>query len=397
MADKEKQLTLNVTTKHQDAVKGLVAVGGSLQTIGAQAKQAQRALQGISAYKDLVRQTGEAKAAWKSAETQVRQLAAGIKASETPTRQQVAEFNRAVTAAGKLKDKYTGNNVALAALRQKLAATGIDTNNLVKEQIRLGTAFDVAKKKAVAATKIDLARGLLDVDNPRKVQQEIKRLQAAYKRLESAEKSGAVSSRELAQAKRNLKGRIDELQGSTSRMIKINKLSLAQLGGMATGFYGVVRAVKSMISATSAGETSSYLLASAVDAANRQFQVGSMADWGKRIQQLSGELRIYSQTELETATAKTIEMTKRLGLSADQMEKVIKVSADLSAGKTDLAGGIERTTAALRGEAESAEYLGLTLNETYVQAWYNANGAHEKSLEEPDRSGKGPGAVSGAA
>ena len=379
MADNEKQLTLNVTTKHQAAVKGLTAVGGSLQSIGAQAKKAQKDLKNITGYKNLVKQTAEAKAAWKDAEQQVKSLAAEIKKSDEPTKKQVAEFNRAVKVSGQLKEKYSSSHVALAALRKQLTSAGIDTKSLSAEQTRLGTAFDQAKQKAIAATKIDLARGILDVDNPRKVKQEIDRLQAAYKRLETAERKGVISSAELAQAKRNLKSKIDELHGSSSKLFKINKLRLAQLGGLASGFYGVGRAVKALVGATAAGETSTYLLESAVEAANRQFEVGSMEDWGKRIKELSGDLRIYSQTELETATAKTIEMTKRLGLSADQMQRVIEVSANLSTGKTDLAGGIERVTAALRGEAESSEYLGLTLNETYVKSWYKANTEHAKA------------------
>ncbi|MDX9916111.1 MAG: hypothetical protein RBS49_09500, partial [Sphaerochaeta sp.] len=89
-----------------------------------------------------------------------------------------------------------------------------------------------------------------------------------------------------------------------------------------------------------------------------------------------------SENALKNAISRTIDMTKRLGLSKDQMEEVIRRTADLSAGKTDLEGGIERVTAALRGEAESAEYLGLTLNEDYVKGWYAANAAHERAWKD---------------
>jgi hypothetical protein len=68
-------------------------------------------------------------------------------------------------------------------------------------------------------------------------------------------------------------------------------------------------------------------------------------------------------------------MTKRLGFSEAQMRVLIERTADLSAGKTDLNGGIERVTAAMRGEAEASEYLGLTLNETYIKSWYDAHDA----------------------
>jgi hypothetical protein len=92
---------------------------------------------------------------------------------------------------------------------------------------------------------------------------------------------------------------------------------------------------------------------------------------------------------LKTAAAATIDMTKRLGLSKEQMEEVIERTADLSAGKTDLRGGIERVTAALRGEAEASEYLGLTLNETYVKAWHeahNASGIAWKDLSDLEKA-----------
>lgn len=119
-----------------------------------------------------------------------------------------------------------------------------------------------------------------------------------------------------------------------------------------------------------------FNMTSSVNAANREFEnIGTIEEWEGAVTRLSEELRIYSESSLRDAISRTVDMTKRLGLSKEQMEEVIKRSADLGAGKTDLTGAIERVTAALRGEAEASEYLGLTLNENFIIAWYKARGA----------------------
>jgi len=147
-----------------------------------------------------------------------------------------------------------------------------------------------------------------------------------------------------------------------------------QLVGLAGAFVGL-QAVGKVGTLLENASKSAYALESSLKAANRQFEVGSLERWQDTIERLSEKLRIYSKSDLQAATARTVDMTKRLGMSAEQMEKIIALSGDLSAGKTDLVGGIERVTAALRGEAEASEYLGLTLNETFVKSWYEARGA----------------------
>ena len=128
-----------------------------------------------------------------------------------------------------------------------------------------------------------------------------------------------------------------------------------------------------------------FTLDSSLTAANREFDnVGSLETWGETIDSLSSKLKIYSKTDIRDAAASTVDMTKRLGLSQDQMEQVIARTAALSAGKVELSDGIERVTAALRGEAEASERLALTLNETYVKSWYEAAGAQQGAWKDLD-------------
>ncbi len=161
--------------------------------------------------------------------------------------------------------------------------------------------------------------------------------------------------------------------GKGTSMVGDLRTQLLGMAGALVGFHALGQVGQMLQEASVAG----YNLEASLKAANRQFEVGSADEWTASIDELSETLRIYSKADIQNATARTIDMTKRLGLSADQMERVIELSGDLAAGKTTLEGGVERVTAALRGEAEASEYLGLTLGETYVKAWHEAHNAHE--------------------
>lgn len=156
------------------------------------------------------------------------------------------------------------------------------------------------------------------------------------------------------------------------------------IGGAAAigGLYAFVQAMSAATTAAAQADTATFNMQSSLEAANRQFELGSASKWEATIKGLQASLKVYSETELRNATAKTIDMTKRLGLNAEQMQKVIEVSGDLGAGKFELADSVERVTAALRGEAEASEALGLTLNENYVKAWHEANNATGKAWKD---------------
>lgn len=146
---------------------------------------------------------------------------------------------------------------------------------------------------------------------------------------------------------------------------------------------GARAAFTGMIEILKGAEKAQFTMTSSVQAASREFEkTGSLQFWQNSVKELSKDLVVYSEGAIKKAISRTIDMTKRLGLSADEMKIVIKRTADLSAGKTDLEGGIERVTSALRGEAEASEYLGLTLNENYVKAWNEAHNIHGKAWKD---------------
>lgn len=156
----------------------------------------------------------------------------------------------------------------------------------------------------------------------------------------------------------------------------------AAVAATAGGFYALQSVLRSSVVQALELDRAMYNMGASLTAANRQFDVGSVQSWEQTLKRMSAELRVFSETDLRNASARTIDMTKRLGLSEEQMGKVMTASANLGAGKFKLVDSVERVTAALRGEAEASEALGLTLNETYVKAWHNANNATGKAWKD---------------
>lgn len=147
--------------------------------------------------------------------------------------------------------------------------------------------------------------------------------------------------------------------------------AVAAIGGL----YAVKATWTSLTTAAMEADKATFNLSTSINAANREFQVGSTASWAQNVRALTDELKVYSASAVTDAAAKTVDMTKRLGLNEEQMVKVIRAAANLGAGKFELADSVERVTAALRGEAEASEMLGLTLNENYVKGAYEAAGS----------------------
>lgn len=159
--------------------------------------------------------------------------------------------------------------------------------------------------------------------------------------------------------------------------------------GIAAAFAGtIVAAVKKLTDKAIELDVAITNLSVSANAAAREFGtvVGTGESWRQTITELGKELRIYSEKELANASSRLIDMTKRLGLTEEQMQTLLRRTADLSAGKVDLEGGIERVTAAMRGEAESAEYLGLSLNENTVKAYAEAQGIVWKNLSDSEKA-----------
>jgi hypothetical protein len=141
-------------------------------------------------------------------------------------------------------------------------------------------------------------------------------------------------------------------------------------------------ALRKATSIVGEAEKATWGMADAISDANKEFDnIGSVASWENAISDLSKELRIYSGTELKNAASRTIELTKRMGLSESQMIEVMRRTSDLGNGNLDLEQTIEAVSHGLNGQNRAVQNLGLKLGDEYVQGQYKANAANVKTWD----------------
>lgn len=360
-----------------DGTSEIVGLGKSFQDTSAGIVSASDQIARIEAFKKLKGDVVDSEKAWKESTEAVRLLAVELESTENPTKKLSKEFEQAKERAARLKGEYTDNSRALAALRKSLSGSGVDTKALATEQHRLQQELTESRAKLAENAKILNARNTLGVRSYQEIREEIGKLNNAYDTLKA---SGRLTHAELLKAKTELKRKTSELVEETngwSKSIGMTRSAMVALAGVG---YTLSSAMSRVSAIVGEAGTASFAMEASVRAANREFSdTGSLDQWEGAVKRLSGEMQIYSETALKSAISRTVDMTKRLGLSSDQMEEVIRRSGDLGAGKVELEGAVERVTAALRGEAESAEYLGLTLNEEYVKGWYEAKAGQDKA------------------
>jgi hypothetical protein len=193
-----------------------------------------------------------------------------------------------------------------------------------------------------------------------------------------------IAEDKFSQTFDNYNKKLETAEGRTDALGRgLGKLSA---GAVAVGgLVAAAQVVEEYIDIAAEAGQASFNLADAINSANESFDVGSLQSWRDTIKEVGEATRIYSDKDLNNASAKIVDMTKRLGLSEDQMKSLLPAIANLSAGKFDLSNGSERVTAALRGEAESAEALGLTLSETQVREYAESHGLVFSALTENEK------------
>jgi hypothetical protein len=151
---------------------------------------------------------------------------------------------------------------------------------------------------------------------------------------------------------------------------------------MLAGFIGF-NAIQKAVNIMQEADKAAWGMGDAIADANKEFNnIGSVESWQKTVAELSRELKIYSGTELKNAASRTIELTKRMGLSETQMKEVIRRTSDLSNGNLDLEQTIEAVSHGLNGQNRAVQNLGLNMSDDYVQAQYEANKANKTAWKD---------------
>lgn len=140
--------------------------------------------------------------------------------------------------------------------------------------------------------------------------------------------------------------------------------SLGAIGAVSAAMYGVSRAAveneRSVFTMSKTfGERTGYMLAEA-----RRMSEGMKG--------------YFSQSEIQYAFTKTADSMQRYGITGRQYMDLVARASDVAAAKNmSLRDSIDRLESAMRGEAEASEYLGVTLNDTFMK-----NMAFNGSLKE---------------
>lgn len=147
----------------------------------------------------------------------------------------------------------------------------------------------------------------------------------------------------------------------------------AGLAGVTLGVAGAAQAIRAIAQATDEATRSQLAL-------GRQFSANR--DTLEEFAQQSSRAFGIGLNDVRESINLTATLQRNYGLTTEQIKKVITVSADLAAltGK-DLPDATARVQAALRGEAEAAEQLGLTLNSDAIKAMAQMTDEQRKNFE----------------
>lgn len=156
------------------------------------------------------------------------------------------------------------------------------------------------------------------------------------------------------------------VQDDTKRTSAVTQQLTTDLVSYARGYLSVAAAatafgsvLASSINAQRESERITRVTAAAYGANAQQFERFATA--------LSQQTGFTKQAILQAAlSARTL--SDNYGLTIQQTQKLIAVSADLARVRgIGVAEAFERVQSAIRGEAEASEYLGLTLNDTFIK------------------------------
>jgi murein DD-endopeptidase MepM/ murein hydrolase activator NlpD len=220
--------------------------------------------------------------------------------------------------------------------------------------------------------------------------------------MKEAERTVAVSTAKQAQAVAASSAKIaaehkkaaDAAVASAKRMGAAMD-SATRAGGKGDGGFGALTAGAAKFGLAAAGVASaSSIVGSAISSMTEEVQKAAQAQFafsavfqGTSAAYVSAiEAQAEATKQTTTAVMQTMtafgSLANRYGLTIDQIKELTKRSADLAAvtgmSATDAA---KRLEAALRGEAESAEALGLTLNSDYLKKFAVMTDEQRKNWE----------------
>lgn len=193
----------------------------------------------IGAFRDLQASLVQNEAQLNATRQRVRELRDELIRAEKPTRDQQNAYRAATTEALNLERAIAGQKGQLAQLSAALKSSGVDTNYLSNEQKRLAADMAQATRAADQQARIAGARDALGVRPHREIRNEITQLTRDYQLLQ---RTGNLTTAELAQAKVRLRERVAELEQGTNGWVQSLSSVRVQVGAAAAGMGAMVYA-----------------------------------------------------------------------------------------------------------------------------------------------------------
>jgi len=137
--------------------------------------------------------------------------------------------------------------------------------------------------------------------------------------------------------------------------------SLFSVAQALAGAYGLKMLATSAVQTGIAFEQAAFSMQKTFGA-----QAERMISLARQIADQAGQF--YRWDEVAYAFTKTADSMQRYGITGERYVNMVSLAADIGAAKNlELKESIDRIESAMRGESEASEYLGVTLNDTYMK------------------------------
>ncbi len=308
----------------------------------------------LSAFRDLQASLVQNEAQLNATRARIRELADELIRTEKPTKAQQQAYRALTGEARAMEQAITGQKNQLAQLSGALKSAGVDTNHLSNEQKRLAADLAQASKAADQQARIAGARDALGVRPHREIRGEIVQLQRQYQMLQ---RTGTLTTAELAQAEVRLRERVAELQVGTNGWAQSLSQTRLQVGAAAAGMGAMVYAGGS-------------LLKFYAQYAQRMAEVNSITNLSQgEFQKLSADVRQLSQSMGKEATQSAAALYDILSSGVNPENSITTLALATKAavaGVTDTATAVRGGLAVVNAYGEGIDNLGLRYDQLFL-------------------------------
>jgi TP901 family phage tail tape measure protein len=308
----------------------------------------------LSAFRDLQSSLVQNEAQLNATRARIRELADELIRTEKPTKAQQQAYRAVTGEARAMEQAIAGQKSQLAQLSAALKSAGVDTNQLSNEQKRLAADLTQASKAADQQARIAGAREALGVRPHREIRAEIVQLQRQYQMLQ---RTGTLTTAELAQAKVRLRERVAELNTGTNGWAESLGQVRLQVGAAAAGMGALVYAGGSLLKFYAQYAQQIAAVDSITDMSREQIK--GMSDQVRELSVLMGRDATQSAAALNDILSS--------GVSEDNGISTLALATKAAiAGLTDTGTAVQGGLAVVNAYGEGIENLELRYDQMFL-------------------------------